>query len=175
MEIDTLAGWPLEDPRVVHVSAGSGMAEDPSWVADTAALFELVHWHGGGRGATVAGVRALVRALMAAGKPLVVTVPGGVPGANPPELGDGRRTPADALSVLIPAAAAVIAPDGGAAAAVWRAWGRSCLVVSEDEQDDTAVTTLYRAVVAERPFAVDIPPRPAPRPTGVPPLAGDRS
>jgi hypothetical protein len=56
--------------------------------------------------------------------------------------------------VLIPAAAALLARDGGSAEAVWRAWGRSCLVVAEGEEDQVSAN-LYRAVVGDERIVPD--------------------
>jgi hypothetical protein len=103
---------------------------------------------------TVAQARGLVQALLAAQKPLVVTVPPDVLDTALPAFGNEERV--DAFAVLIPAAAAVVARDGGSAEAVWRAWGRTCLVVPDGEDEQVSVN-LYRAVIAQEPFAIDVP------------------
>jgi hypothetical protein len=149
---DSAADAESGDPRVVYISVASGLASSWEWVEDTADLYDVVHWHDDVEGLSVADARGLVQALLAAGKPLVITVPSDVLDTALPGLGDEERV--DAFSVLIPAAAALVARDGGSAEAVWRAWGRTCLVVSEDVEEHVS-TNLYRAVVAQEPFAVD--------------------
>ena len=148
----TAAAPQPEDPRVVFISAASGLVSDLRWVEGTAHLYDVVHWHGHAEGVTVAQARGLVQALIAAQKPLVVTVPPDVLDTALPAFGDEERV--DAFAVFIPAAAAVVARDGGSAEAVWRAWGRTCLVLAEGE-DEQVSANLYRAVIAQEPFAVD--------------------
>ena len=120
------------------------------WVEETADLYDVVHWHDDVHGLTVAQARDLVRALKAAEKPLVISVPPDVLDTALPRIGEEERI--DAFSVLIPAAAVLLARDGGSAEAVWRAWGRSCLVVAEGEED-TVSANLYRAVVGDEGVA----------------------
>ena len=160
---------PTEDPRVVFVSVSSGLAGDCGWVEETAHLYDVVHWHGDVQGLAPDQAQALVGALRTAGKPLVVSVPADVldtalpPFGSPPR-GDVERV--DAFAVLIAAAAALLATDGGSAEAVWRAWGRSCLVVAEGGEE-AASANLYRAVVAQEPLTLDVPQLSSvPRPTG---------
>lgn len=150
---------PADDPRVVFVSVSSGLAADCGWVEETAHLYDVVHWHGDVQGLTVDQAQALADALRTAGKPLVVSVPADVldaalPPFGLPRLGDHEHV--DAFAVLIAAAAALLAEDGGSAEAVWRAWGRSCLVVAEGGEE-AASANLYRAVVAQEPLTVDAP------------------
>jgi len=150
---------PTEDPRVVFVSVSSGLARDCGWVEETAHLYDVVHWHGDVQGLTADQAQALVDALRTAGKPLVVSVPADVldtalPPFGPPPRGDDERV--DAFAVLIAAAAALLATDGGSAEAVWRAWGRSCLVVAQGGEE-AASANLYRAVVAQEPLTLDVP------------------
>ena len=135
-----------DEPRVVFISAASRLAGDWRWVEETADLYDVVHWHDDVQGLTVAQARDLVRALRAAEKPLVLSVPPDVLDTALPRLGGEERI--DAFSVLIPAAAVLLARDGGSAEAVWRAWGRSCLVVAEGEED-TVSANLYRAIVGD--------------------------
>jgi uncharacterized membrane protein YgcG len=150
---DGIAAEPQpEDPRVVFISAASGLASDWRWVEGTAHLYDVVHWHDDVEGVTVAQARGLVQALLAAQKPLVITVPPDVLDTALPAFGDEGRV--DAFAVLVPAAAAVVARDGGSAEAVWRAWGRTCLVVPDGEEEQVSVN-LYRAVIAQEPFAID--------------------
>lgn len=139
-----------DEPRVVFISAASGLAGDWRWVEETAHLYDVVHWHDDVHGLTVAQARDLVRALKAAEKPLVISVPPDVLDTALPRIGEEERI--DAFSVLIPAAAVLLARDGGSAEAVWRAWGRSCLVVAEGEED-TVSANLYRAVVGDEGVA----------------------
>ena len=110
-----------DEPRVVFISAASGLAGDWRWVEETADLYDVVHWHDDVHGLTVAQARDLVRALKAAEKPLVISVPPDVLDTALPRIGEEERI--DAFSVLIPAAAVLLARDGGSAEAVWRAWG----------------------------------------------------
>lgn len=161
---------PTEDPRVVFVSVSSGLAGECGWVEETAHLYDVVHWRGDVQGLTADQAGALVDALRTAGKPLVVSVPADVletalPAFGPPPLGDDERV--DAFAVLVAAAAALLATDGGSAEAVWRVWGRSCLVVAEGGEEEAASANLYRAVVAQEPLTVGGPLLSSvPRPTG---------
>lgn len=162
---------PTEDPRVVFVSVSSGLAVDCGWVEETAHLYDVVHWHGDVQGLTADQARGLVDALRTAGKPLVVSVPVDVldtalPPFGEPPLDDDERV--DALAVLVSAAAALLATDGGSAEAVWRAWGRSCLVLAEGGEE-AASASLYRAVVAQGPLTSD-----ARRLSSVPRATGSR-
>ncbi|HEY7717178.1 MAG TPA: hypothetical protein VH915_00340, partial [Pedococcus sp.] len=139
------------EPRVVFISAASGLAGDWRWVDATADRYDLVHWHDDVEGVSVDQARGLVQALLTAGKPLVVTVPPDVLDTALPEVGEAPQV--DAFAVLVPAAAALVARDGGSAETVWRAFGRSCLVVPEGE-DDTALAHLHRAVLGDGPVSL---------------------
>lgn len=161
-----------DEPRVVFISAASGLAHESRWVLETAHLYDVVHWHDDVHGVTVAQARALVQALREAEKPIVVSVPPDVLDTALPRVGDAERV--DAFAVLIPAAAALLARDGGSAEAVWRAWGRSCLVVPEDEEEQVAAN-LYRAVVEEEPVAANVEGREGSRGAGSPRLTGPRA
>jgi hypothetical protein len=155
---------------VVFVSVSSGLAGECGWVEETAHLYDVVHWRGDVQGLTADQAAALVDALRTAGKPLVVSVPADVletalPAFGPPPRGDDERV--DAFAVLVAAAAALLATDGGSAEAVWRVWGRSCLVVAEGGEEEAASANLYRAVVAQEPLTVGGPLLSSvPRPTG---------
>ncbi len=148
----------MDDPRVVFVSARSGLVQDWSWVAETADRFDVVHWHDGVDGTTVAQARGLVAALEAAGKPLVVSVPQAALDSDP----------SGAFTVLISSASALIVATPEAADEVWRRWGRVCVVaVSRAAEDglarghdgvaeDASTVVLYRSVVDDQPFAAEV-------------------
>ena len=132
---------------MVFISAASGLASDLRWAEGTAHLYDVVHWHGHAEGVSVAQARGLVQALIAAQKPLVVTVPPDVLDTALPAFGDEERV--DAFADLYPVAA-VVARDGGSAEAVWRARGRTCLALAEGE-DEQVSANLYRAVISRSP------------------------
>jgi hypothetical protein len=148
----TATGVRPDEPRVVLISAASGLAHDWRWVEERADLYDVVHWHDDVQGVTAAEARALVQALHEADKPLVISVPTDVLDTALPRPGHDERV--DAVAVLIPAAAALLARDGGSAEAVWRAWGRTCLVVPGGEEEQVSAN-LYRAVVGQEPMAID--------------------
>lgn len=133
------------NPRVLFLSAASGLAEDWCWVAQTADRFDVVHWRGGVDGMTVDQCRRLVGALQAAGKPMLVTVTAGEAPA------EGRG----AYAVLLSAAAALLASDWDTAEAVWLEWGRSCVVLPGAGQGDGVTDQLYRWLLGRRPRGTD--------------------
>jgi hypothetical protein len=140
-----------DGPRVVHLSAASGLTDDWRWVGEARDRYDVLHWRDGVDGMSVRQARGLVDVLLDTGKPLVITVP---PSAAAAAVSPGSQERVDAFSVLIPAAAALVVRDGESAQAVWRAWGRSCLVVPEGDEGEMA-QRLYRAVMDQEPFAID--------------------
>ncbi len=96
---------------------------DPEWVAAHADDFDLMHIHFGFDAQSPQQLRALVEALRAAGKPLVLTTHD----LRNPHHADSAEHDAQ-LDVLIPAAARVLTLTPGAAAAIKRRWGVDAVV-----------------------------------------------
>lgn len=97
---------------------------DAAWVQSNTDRFDVMHVHFGMESFPVAHLHALVRALRAAGRPLIYTVHD----LENPQLRDQTRH-RDQLDVLVPAADEVVTLTAGAAAAIERRWGRAAVVV----------------------------------------------
>lgn len=156
---DVLDGIDHHDatPRVLFLSAASGLAQDRSWVWDLQSRYDLVHWHGGVRGLGEECARRMTGALAEVGKALVVTVdPPAVPGAAGPVVVDPEPVSGDdvvvedpgALDVLVRAAAAVIVCDEVGAARARDRWQVEAVVVADPDEDDESCDAVYRSVVA---------------------------
>jgi beta-1,4-mannosyltransferase len=99
-------------------------ALDAAWVAAHADRFDVLHLHFGFEGRSPEQLRALVAAVRAAGRRLVLTVHD----LQNPHLREQDRFDA-LLDVLVPAADALVTLTPGAAAEVRTRWGRDCVVV----------------------------------------------
>ena len=117
----------LPDPLVPGAPAGRWWPPpmlEASWVREHAGDFDVMHIHFGYDDRTPAQLSALVGALRAAGRSLVVTVH---------DLRNPHHThPAAhdaALDVLVPAADAVLTLTPGAAGVITARWGRAATVV----------------------------------------------
>jgi hypothetical protein len=117
----------LPDPPVPGAPAGRWWPPpmlEPSWVRANAAAFDVLHVHFGYDDRSPAELTALVDAVRAAGRALVVTVHDlRNPHHATPTAHDA------ALDVLVPAADAVLTLTRGAAAEIARRWGRRAVVV----------------------------------------------
>jgi hypothetical protein len=97
---------------------------DPGWIAAYAPAFDLMHVHFGLEAVAPARLRAIVAALRAAGRPLVLTVHD----LAHPQLADPEAYAAQ-LGVVVPAADALVTLTPGAAAEIARRWDREAVVV----------------------------------------------
>lgn len=117
----------LPDPPVSGAPAGRWWPPpmlEPSWVCAHAGGFDVLHVHFGYDDRSAAQLSALVDAVRAAGRTLVVTVHDL---RNPHH---ATRTAHDAaLDVLVPASDAVLTLTHGAAAEIALRWGRRAVVV----------------------------------------------
>lgn len=117
----------LPDPPVPGAPAGQWWPSpvlEPTWLRAHAHTLDVVHVHFGFEHRTTAQLRELVEVLAELRLPLVLTVHD----LQNPHLVD-QRAHDEALTVLVPAAAAVITLTPGAAAAIERRWGRPAAVV----------------------------------------------
>ncbi len=144
----TLSGRPAEDgdtaedtvqpdgrePRILYLSASSGMAEDREWIFALQERFDALHWHGGFDGLTPDCARQVIEALARAGKPLVVTL-------EAPEV---DQPPAEAF---VRAAAAVVVRDEPTRTRVGTTFGVAATVVPDPDSEDDAFAVIHRAVV----------------------------
>lgn len=117
----------LPDPVVEGRPPGAWWphaALEPGWVRDHADDFDVLHVHFGFEHRTPDQLRALVTAVRAAGRSLVVTVHDL---RNPHE--DDQQAHEERLAVLVGAADEVLTLTPGAAAVVRSMWGREAQVV----------------------------------------------
>ncbi|MCP2303802.1 Glycosyl transferases group 1 [Actinokineospora globicatena] len=117
----------LPDVPVLGAPAGQWWPPpmlDPGWIHRNREDFDVFHVHFGFDDRTQEQLRALVRALRAVRRPLVVTVHDL---RNPHHADPAQHTAA--LDILVPAAAEVVTLTGGAAAEIARRWGRVAVVV----------------------------------------------
>jgi Glycosyltransferase Family 4 len=117
----------LPDPPVPGAEPGRWWPPpmlEPSWVTAHAGDFDVFHVHFGYDDRTPAQLAALVAALRAQRRPLVVTVHD----LRNPHHADPAAHDL-ALDVLVPAADAVLTLTPGAAAEIARRWGRDAVVV----------------------------------------------
>ncbi|MEQ3553413.1 glycosyltransferase family 1 protein [Pseudonocardia nematodicida] len=117
----------LPDPPVPGAPPGRWWPSpwlDADVVRARAGEFDLLHLHFGFDDRTPAELRALVAALRAAGRPLVLTVHDL---RNPHHADPGPHEAA--LDVLVPAAAVLVTLTPGAAARIRRRWGREARVL----------------------------------------------
>lgn len=117
----------LPDPPVPGAPPGRWWPPpmlQPSWVRENSAGFDVLHVHFGFDDRTAADLEALVAALRAHGRPLVLTVHD----LRNPHHPDPSAHDA-ALGVLVPAADSVLTLTAGAAAQIRARWGRFATVV----------------------------------------------
>lgn len=117
----------LPDPRPRGAAPGQWWPPvmlDPAWTARHADRFDVMHVHFGMETLTPEALDAGLRAVRAAGRPLVVTVHD----LEHPQL-SGRHAFRDHLGVLLAHADAVTTLTPGAAAAIERGWGRRASVI----------------------------------------------
>jgi hypothetical protein len=139
-----VASIPSAHPYVRHTLAGSGaelLADPPppgasdgrwwppvmcdaAWVRAQHDRFDVMHVHFGTESYSTAHLRSFVRALRATGRPLVYTLHD----LENPQLTD-QAPHLEHLDVLVPAADQVVTLTEGAAATIWRRWGRVAEVV----------------------------------------------
>ncbi|GAA2712761.1 glycosyltransferase [Actinoplanes palleronii] len=97
---------------------------DAGWVTANVHRFDVMHVHFGTESYPTAHLRALVRALRAAGRPLVYTLHD----LENPQLAD-QAAHREHLDVLVRDADELVTLTRGAAAAIERRWGRTAEVV----------------------------------------------
>jgi len=117
----------LPDPPPPGASGGQWWPPvmcDAAWVTANRHRFDVLHLHFGTESYPADHLRALVRALRAAGRPLVYTLHD----LENPQL-DEQTTHREHLDVLVPAAAEVVTLTAGAAAVIRRRWGRAAHVI----------------------------------------------
>ena len=126
----------LPDPPVPGAPAGQWWPPpmlDPAWVARESSTFDVFHLHFGFDDRSPQQLRALVAALRAARRPLVLTVHD----LRNPHHADPAAHDA-ALGVLVPAADSVLTLTAGAAAEIAARWGRRAVVVPHPHVVDRA-------------------------------------
>jgi len=117
----------LPDPPVPGAPDGQWWPPvmlDPEWVRGNADAFDVFHLHFGFDDRSPQQLGALVAALRAAGRPLVLTVHD----LRNPHHADPAAHAA-ALDVLVPSADALLTLTPGAAAEIAARWGRGAVVV----------------------------------------------
>lgn len=97
---------------------------DAGWVREHADAFDVFHLHFGAESYDAEHLARFTAALAEAGRPLVYTVHD----LENPQL-DEQRTHAEALDVLVPAAAELVTLTASAAEEIERRWGRSARVL----------------------------------------------
>jgi hypothetical protein len=126
----------LPDPPVPGAPEGRWWPHrmlEPSWLHAHHRRFDLLHLHFGYEHLSVEELRAVVEALRAHEKPLVLTVHDL---RNPHQADPGPHR--DALDLLVPAADAVITLTPGAAARIAAVWGRTATVIPHPHVVDSA-------------------------------------
>ena len=126
---------------------------DPAWITAHADEFAVLHVHFGFDALSPDELRAIVSALRAVDRPLVLTVHD----LRNPHHTDRRLHDAQ-LDVLVPAADAIVTLTAGAAREIQRRWGRSAAVIPHPHVVDLATAARIRDERAAKhtPFRVGL-------------------
>jgi beta-1,4-mannosyltransferase len=126
---------------------------DAAWITEHADEFAVFHIHFGFDACSPDDLRAIVAALRAADRPLVLTIHD----LRNPHHTD-RRLHDEQLDILIPAADALVTLTAGAAREIQRRWGRSATVIPHPHIVDLPTAARIRQERSARtgPFTVGL-------------------